>query len=125
MTIIITGFLLSDERDGLSTSLEQSQKMVQTCSTELNKLKGQLAAAYQQINALQGGKEEVNGFYTFIFHSLNVRPIVDITYLRGVITMMYHNKASFSMYMISFTIHFLNLHYNHYVRHCGTFYRLK
>ena len=65
--------------------------MVQTCSTELNKLKGQLAAAYQQINALQGGKEEVNGFYTFIFHSLNVRPILDIAYLRGVITMMYHN----------------------------------
>ena len=90
-----------DERDGLSTSLEQSQKMVQTCSTELNKLKGQLAAAYQQINALQGGKEEVNGFYTFIFHSLNVRPILDIAlYLRGVITMMYHKKASFSVYMI-------------------------
>lgn len=63
--------LIKDERDGLSTSLEQSQKMVQTCSTELNKLKGQLAAAYQQINALQGGKEEVNGFYTFIFHSLS------------------------------------------------------
>lgn len=45
--------------------------MVQTCSTELNKLKGQLAAAYQQINALQGGKEEVNGFYTFILCQTN------------------------------------------------------
>lgn len=48
-----------DERDGLSTSLEQSQKMVQTCNTELNNLKGQLAAAYQQISALQESKEEV------------------------------------------------------------------
>lgn len=60
-----------DERDGLSTSLEQSQKMVQTCSAELNKLKGQLAAAYQQISALQGSKEEVNGFHIFIFHCLS------------------------------------------------------
>ena len=48
-----------DERDGLSTSLEQSQKMVQTCNTELNNLKGRLAAAYQQISALQESKEEV------------------------------------------------------------------
>ena len=48
-----------DERDGLSTSLEQSQKMVQTCNTELNNLKGQLAATYQQISALQESKEEV------------------------------------------------------------------
>ena len=48
-----------DERDGLSTSLEQSQKMVQTCNTELNNLKGQLAAAYQQISALKESKEEV------------------------------------------------------------------
>ena len=48
-----------DERDGLSTSLEQSQKMVQTCNTELNNLKGQLAAAYQQISTLQESKEEV------------------------------------------------------------------
>ena len=48
-----------DERDGLSTSLEQSQKMVQTCNTELNNLKGQLAADYQQISALQESKEEV------------------------------------------------------------------
>lgn len=48
-----------DERDGLSTSLEQSQKMVQTCNTELNNLKGQLAAAYQQISALQESNEEV------------------------------------------------------------------
>lgn len=48
-----------DERDGFSTSLEQSQKMVQTCNTELNNLKGQLAAAYQQISALQENKEEV------------------------------------------------------------------
>ena len=52
-----------DERDGLSTSLEQSQKMVQTCNEELNKLKGQLAASYQQVSALQGSKEEVNGFF--------------------------------------------------------------
>lgn len=49
----------SDERDGISTSLENSQKMVQTSNTELNNLKGQLAAAYQQINALKGSKEEV------------------------------------------------------------------
>ena len=55
--------LFSDERDGFSTSLEQSQKMVQTCNTELNNLKGQLAAAFQQINALQGSKEEVRGFH--------------------------------------------------------------
>lgn len=53
--------LFLDERDGFSTSLEQSQKMVQTCNTELNNLKGQLAAAFQQINALQGSKEEVRG----------------------------------------------------------------
>lgn len=51
--------LMKDERDGLSTSLEQSQKMVQICNEELNKLKGQLAASYQQVSALQGSKEEV------------------------------------------------------------------
>ena len=33
--------------------------MVQACNTELNNLKGQLAAAYQQINALKESKEEV------------------------------------------------------------------
>ena len=33
--------------------------MVQTCNTELNNLKGQLAVAYQQISALQESKEEV------------------------------------------------------------------
>jgi len=33
--------------------------MVQACNTELNNLKGQLVAAYQQINALKESKEEV------------------------------------------------------------------
>ncbi|PFX29611.1 Centrosomal protein of 152 kDa [Stylophora pistillata] len=51
--------LMKDERDGIATSLENSQQMVQTCNTELNNLKGQLAAAYQQINALKESKEEV------------------------------------------------------------------
>ncbi|XP_078356059.1 uncharacterized protein LOC144640863 isoform X2 [Oculina patagonica] len=51
--------MMKDERDGISTSLENSQKMVQACNTELNNLKGQLAAAYQQINALKESKEEV------------------------------------------------------------------
>ena len=50
----------SDEHDGISASLENSQKMVQTCNTELNTLKGRLAAAYQQINALKESKEEVH-----------------------------------------------------------------
>ena len=52
-------YISPDERDGISTSLENSQKMVQACNTELNNLKGQLAAAYQQINALKESKEEV------------------------------------------------------------------
>ena len=66
-TLIFFAMLLfPDERDGFSTSLEQSQKMVQTCSTELNNLKGQLAAAYQQINALQGSKEEVKQCHLFL-----------------------------------------------------------
>lgn len=52
-------YISPDERDGISTSLENSQKMVQASNTELNNLKGQLAAAYQQINALKESKEEV------------------------------------------------------------------
>lgn len=52
----------SDERDGISASLENSQKMVQACNTELNNMKGQLAAAYQQINALKESKEEVEKY---------------------------------------------------------------
>ena len=56
---ILNNLLFPDERDGISTSLENSQKMVQACNTELNNLKGQLAAACQQINALKESKEEV------------------------------------------------------------------
>ena len=55
----LQSWYLSDEYDGISASLENSQKMVQTCNTELNTLKGQLAAAHQQINALKESKEEV------------------------------------------------------------------
>lgn len=55
----LQSWYFSDERDGISASLENSQKMVQACNTELNNLKGQLAAAYQQINALKESKEEV------------------------------------------------------------------
>lgn len=51
--------VFSDEHDGISASLENSQKMVQASNTELSNLKGQLAAAYQQINALKESKEEV------------------------------------------------------------------
>ena len=54
----------SDERDGISTSLENSQKMVQACNTELNNLKGQLAASYQQINVLKESKDEVGKLCT-------------------------------------------------------------
>lgn len=68
--------LFLDEHDGLSTSLEQSQEIVQTCNTELNNLKGQLAAANQQISALQGGKEEVGGFD--IFHACYLITLISL-----------------------------------------------
>ena len=48
-----------DERDGFSTSLEQSQKAIQECNTEINNLKGQLAASAQQLHAIKSSKDEV------------------------------------------------------------------
>lgn len=43
----------------MAGSLEQSQRMVQQCTNEINNLKEKLANVSQQLEALMKGKEEV------------------------------------------------------------------